>query len=145
MQPHLDSGLSHRETAVAVFATAAGLAAVVIDQMSDDGDSMLIAGVAGAVTVGFAVLLFAGLVPRAKARAGHDERTARSAVVTGGIACLSVASAWSGLPFVLGAGGAMLGLTARSGTSSFQRALGGFGVALGLAAVALGCVALVAF
>ena len=73
----------------------------------------------------------------------HDtNNAARTALVTSAVGFLSVASAWTGLPFVLGAGGAMLGTAARRGAADpRQRGLAGFAVALGLAAVTLGALA----
>lgn len=129
--------MSRAQTFAAVLATIAGLAAIVVDHLSEDGDALLVAAIAGGVTVGFAVLLFAGILPRATAR----PRTAETAVVTSVIGFLSAASAWSGLPFVLGTGGAMLGGTARRRTSDpRQRGMALFAVAVGISAVALGCV-----
>jgi hypothetical protein len=126
----------------AVLATVAGLVAVVIDQVASDhwtGDAPPAAALAGGVTVGFAVLLFAGAVPRAQDGSNAGRRMAETAVVTSAVGFLSVASAWSGLPFVLGAGGAMLGSAARQDTAHpRERGLAGFAIALGVVAVALG-------
>jgi hypothetical protein len=131
--------VSVRETAVAVLATGAGIAAIIIDRVSDDaaGDTPVLAGLAGAVTIGFAVLLFAWALPRAKRRT--DEGTANAALATSIIGCFSVASAWTGLPFVLGTGGAMLGTVARRETTEpRQRGIAGFAVSIGMLAVVLG-------
>jgi hypothetical protein len=140
------SGVSPSDTLVAVLATGAGLAAIVIDHVSaDDGasKSLIDAGLAGAVTVGFAVLLFAWALPRAKRHT--DVGTAKTALVTSVIACFSVASAWTGLPFVFGTGGAMLGTVARRGTEEpRQRGVAAFAVSVGILAVALACVTLAA-
>lgn len=137
--------MSIREAAVSVLATAAGLAAIVFERLSADTgvtDEPLVAGLAGAVTVGFAVLLFAWALPRAKSR---DDGASGMALVTSVVGFFSVASAWTGLPFVLGAGGAMLGTAARRGTAEpRQRAVAGFAVGLGVGAVALACVAVAA-
>lgn len=137
--------MSKRELAAAVLATTAGIAAIVIERLSSDSNGsepMVLAGLAGAVTVGFAVLLFGWALPRAKTR---PARTANMALVTSAIGFFSVASAWRGLPFVLGTGGAMLGTAARRATAEpGQRSLAGFAVGLGVAAVALAGVAFVA-
>jgi hypothetical protein len=132
--------VSKREVAAAMLATAVGLAAIVIDGLSDE--PAVVAGVAAAVTLGFAVLLFGWVIPRAK---GRPARTANMALMTSAIGFFSVASAWRGLPFVLGTGGAILGTTVRRATAEpRQRSLAGFAVALGIAAVALAGVAFVA-
>ncbi len=132
--------MSVGETVAAVLATAAGIAAIVIDRASDDagGEAPILAGLAGAVTIGFAVLLFAWVLPRAKLR--KSEGTANAALATSVIGCFSVASAWTGLPFVLGTGGAMLGTVARRETTEpRQRGIAAFAVSIGVLAVALGC------
>ena len=131
--------MSATEIVIAVVATAGGLAAIAIDY--SDGGSLTVAAIAAAVTVGIAVLLFVGAVPRA----GSADHIAESALVTSVVGFLSVASAWTGLPFVLGAGGAMLGRTARHEVSHpRQRTFAGFAVALGVSAVMLGLLAVAA-
>src|SRR5688572_27982427 len=131
--------MSKREMAAAVLATIAGHAAIVIDGRSSE--PAVVAGLAGAVTVGFAVLLFGWVIPRAKS----PGRTANMALMTSAIGFFSVASAWRGLPFVLGTGGAMLGTAARRASAEpRQRGLAGFAVALGVGAVALAGVVFVA-
>ena len=138
--------MSPLQTTAAVLATAAGVAAVVFDYVSSESatEAPAIAGIAGAVTVGVAVLLFVGAVPRAQQRSRRAGHAAETALVTSAVGFLSVASAWTGLPFVLGTGGAMLGTAARQDTSPRQRGLAGFAIALGVAAVALGVVAVAA-
>lgn len=133
--------MSATETSVAVVATAAGLAAIVIDYTSEDAAAAGpgVAGLAGAVTIGVAVLVFGGAVPRA-ARA---RKAARAGLVTSAIGFLSVASAWTGLPFVLGTGGAMLGSAARRDAVEQQRGLAAFAIGVGVLAVVLGAVAVV--
>jgi hypothetical protein len=132
--------MSKREVAAAILATAAGLAAIVSDGLSSE--PAVLAGLAAAVTVGFAVLLFGWVLPRAK---GRPARTANMALVTSAIGFFSVASAWRGLPFVLGTGGAMLGTAARRESAEpRQRSVAGWAVALGVGAVALAGVASVA-
>lgn len=137
--------MSKRQLATALLATAAGLAAIISDGLSSDSsvsEPAVLAGVAGAVTVGFAVLLFGWALPRAKDR---PARTANMALMTSVIGFFSVASAWRGLPFVLGTGGAMLGTTARRASAEpRQRSLAGFAVVLGVGAVALAGVVFVA-
>lgn len=135
--------MSVGETVAAVLATGAGIAAIVIDRASDDaaGEAPILAGLAGAVTIGFAVLLFAWALPRAKLR--KSKGTANAALATSVIGCFSVASAWTGLPFVLGTGGAMLGTVARRETKEpRQREIAAFAVGIGVLAVALGCAAI---
>jgi hypothetical protein len=134
--------VSVTESVMAVLATGAGVSAIAFEYVTDRGAdrTLVAAGLAGAVTVGMAVLVFVGVVPRAKAR--PSARSAEMALITSGVAFLSVASAWTGLPFVLGTGGALLGTTARRDPSSGrERSLATFAVALGAAAVALGFVA----
>ena len=126
--------MSKRELAAAVLATTAGIAAIVIERLSSDSN--------GSEPMVLAVLLFGWALPRAKTR---PARTANMALVTSAIGFFSVASAWRGLPFVLGTGGAMLGTAARRATAEpGQRSLAGFAVGLGVAAVALAGVAFVA-
>ena len=136
--------MSLGETLVAILATSAGLAAIVVDRVSageGGSDLPLAAGLAGAVTVGFAVLLFAWALPQAKKHT--DRGTANAALVTSIIGFFSVASAWTGLPFVLGAGGAMMGTVARRGTTEpWQRGIAAFAVSIGILAVALACLAI---
>lgn len=135
--------MSVAETCGAVIATIAGLTAIVLDY--GDAGGVAVAGIAAAVTVGTAVLLFAGAVPRAKARGGAGDRAAETALVTSAVGFASVASAWTGLPFVLGAGGAMLGRAAHDHPEApTKRGLAKVAVALGLSAVALGAVAVTA-
>jgi hypothetical protein len=132
--------MSKRELAAAMLATVAGLAAIVSDGLSSE--PAVLAGLAAAVTLGFAVLLFGWVLPRAKGRPGG---TANMALMTSAIGFFSVASAWRGLPFVLGTGGAMLGTAARRATAEpRQRSVAGFAVAVGVAAVALAGVVFVA-
>jgi hypothetical protein len=136
----MTSAMSKREVAAAILATAAGLAAIVSDGLSSE--PAVLAGLAAAVTVGFAVLLFGWVLPRAK---GQPARTANMALVTSAIGFFSVASAWRELPFVLGTGGAMLGTAARRESAEpRQRSVAGWAVALGVGAVALAGVASVA-
>ena len=135
--------MSRRMTVGAVLATGAGLMAIVLDYVTAgvNDRGLATAGIGAAVTVGVAVLLFVGAVPAATTK-GH---AAQTAIVTSTIGFLSIASAWVGLPFVLGTGGAMLGTAARrDGTHPQQHALAAFAVALGAAAVVLGAVALAA-
>jgi hypothetical protein len=133
--------MSRTQILAAVLATIAGLVAVVVDQTSGSGDSPPTGALTGGVTVGFAVLLFAGAVPRAQGRIHSGPRAAETALVTSVVGFLSVASAWSGLPFVLGAGGAMLGSAARDNASQPRElGLAGLAIALGVVAVVLGVV-----
>ena len=135
------------ETTTGVLATTAGLGAVVADQVSGDAttNGVLLGGLAGAVTVGAAVLIFAGALPAAEAHPDVDGHVTTTALVTSVVGFLSVASAWTGLPFVLGAGGALLGRTARQRAERpRQRGLAGLAVALGVMAVILGAVAVAA-
>jgi hypothetical protein len=135
--------MSPAERLVALVATTAALVAVLIDPLSnpDTAASSLDVAATGAVIVGFAVLLFAGAVPRAKAHAWRGRGAAETAAVTSVIGFLSAASAWTGLPLVLGAGGAMLGSAAREhGYNDRDRSLAGFAILVGVSAVALGVV-----
>jgi hypothetical protein len=134
--------MSAHEIAAAVLATVAGVAAVVVDYFSADptDGTPAVAALAGAITIGFAVLLFAGAVPRAKADARGGGAAARTALVTSIVGFFSVASAWTGLPFVLGTGGAMLGNAARRDAAQPQRGIAAFAIALGICAIGLGIV-----
>jgi hypothetical protein len=135
--------MSRPMIAGAVLATGAGLAAIVLDYVRADvnGRGLVTAGIGAAVTFGVAVLLFAGAVPRAAAN-GH---AAQTAIVTSTIGFLSVASAWVGLPFVLGTGGAMIGTAARRDIAHpQQRALAAFAVIVGVGAVVVAVVAVTA-
>jgi hypothetical protein len=90
------------------------------------------------------VLLFVGAVPRAHGGLHAGPRAAETAFVTSLVGFLSVASAWIGLPFVLGTGGAMLGSAARhSASGQRDRSLGGVAVGLGVVAVCLGVLTVV--
>jgi hypothetical protein len=133
--------MSRTQILAAVLATIAGVVAVVIDQTSDSGDPSPAAALTGGVTVGFAVLLFAGAVPRARGGINASPRAAQTAFVTSAVGFLSVASAWTGLPFVLGTGGAMLGSAARSNASRpRERSVAALAIGLGVVAVCLGVV-----
>jgi hypothetical protein len=137
--------MSPGQTLVAIAATSAGLLAIVFEYVSAKDGALVLTGVAGAVTVGFAVLLFAGVLPRAEARAGAGGRSAETALVTSTVGFLSIASAWTGLPFVLGIGGAMLGSAAHRGAvQPRQRGYAALAVAIGVSAALLGCVAVIA-
>ena len=135
--------MSAAERLLALVATTAALVAVLVDPLSnpDTAPSSLDVAATGAVIVGFAVLLFVGAVPRAKAHAWRGRGAAETAAVTSAIGFLSAASAWTGLPFVLGAGGAMLGSAAREqGFDDRDRSLAGFAILVGVAAVGLGVI-----
>ena len=77
--------------------------------------------VLGVIAVG-ALVVFAGIVPRA-------ERAGAVGVALSAAALLTIAVFWSGLPVVLAAGGALLGWTAR------DRLLGRAAIALATLAV----------
>ena len=135
--------MSAAERLVALVATTTALVAVLIDPLSDPDSaaSSLDVAATGAVIVGFAVLLFAGAVPRAKVHAWRGRGAAETAAVTSLVGFLSAASAWTGLPFVLGTGGAMLGSAARQhGSDDRDRGLADFAILVGFAAVGLGVI-----
>jgi hypothetical protein len=130
--------MSWPQIMAAVLATVAGVVAVVVERTSDTSPAVALAG---GVTVGFAVLLFVGAVPRAQGGVHPGPRAAETALVTSAVGFLSVASAWTGLPFVLGTGGAMLGSAARDNASRpREEGLASLAVALGVVAVGLGVV-----
>jgi hypothetical protein len=79
--------------------------------------------VLGIIAVG-ALAVFAGVVPR-------TERAGAAGLVLSALGLLAIAVFWSGLPVVFGAGGLLLGWTARDRV-------------LGRAAIALGALAIVA-
>jgi hypothetical protein len=79
---------------------------------------------------GVALWLFGRVIPRA-AEAG--ENPARTGMLTSAVGLLSVVVFWTGLPFVLGAGGAVLGAMGRErGT---QRVLATAALVVGVLAV----------
>ena len=136
-----------KEAFTGVVATAAGLAAVVIHYLPASGpprEAPVVVALAGAVTIAFAVLIFAGALPRARRGEVVASGVAEIALVTSGVGFLCVATAWTGLPFVLGAGGTRLGVIARRRVEGGgRRGMATAAIALGAAAVALGCFGLV--
>ena len=137
-----------KEAVTGLLATVAGLVAVIVHYVRASGElreAPLIIALAGSVTIGFAVLVFGGAVPRARRRDGPGGATAETALLSSAIGFLSVATAWTGLPFVLGAGGATLGrIAARRADTAGQRGMATASIALGLAAIVLGCVTVAA-
>lgn len=136
--------MSAARVLIAVLATLAGITAILVDYLSADASARepLSSGLAGGVALGAAILLFAGAVPWAREGA-PVRRASETALVTSVVGFLCVASAWTGLPFILGTGGAMLGAEARRGAADRRdRGVAHFATALGVAAVVLGCVAL---
>ena len=136
-----------KEAVTGLLATLAGLAAVVVHYVPASGEPReepIVVAAAGGVTIFFAVLMFGGAVPRARRHNHPVGATARLALLSSGVGFLCVASAWTGLPLVLGAGGAALGWIALGGADTpGQRGMAVSSLVLGVTAVALGCVTVV--
>lgn len=130
-----------RDAVTGLVATVAGLVAVVVHYTAPGEADVapLVVAAAGAVTIGVGVLVFGGALPRVRRGQGPGGG-AQTALLSSTVGFLSVASAWTGLPFVLGAGGAVLGWAARSReTAGPRRGMATAAVLVGLAAIALGC------
>jgi hypothetical protein len=87
-----------------------------------------------AVSLLVAVALFGWVIPR-------SDRPARTGLVIGLLAVLSVAAFWSGLPYVLGPAAVVLGVLGRAGSES--RAQGTVAIVLGTLATVGGIAAVV--
>jgi hypothetical protein len=111
-----------RETWIGVGAFALATAAMAVDHLfgtdPDSDDSFPVDPAAFFISVGIsallAAILFAWVVPRAKARRNNAERTAVQATVCSGLAIVpGVGFFWLGFPLVLAGGGIALGLLGR--------------------------------
>lgn len=107
------SALSPRESRIAIASVVVALVAlafgnVINNDPGEEGDVVAFV-VLGAVTLLVALLIFGRVVPRAKAAPAGDNRPAKVGLVMSVLGFLSVAVFWSGLPWVLGTGGALLG------------------------------------
>jgi hypothetical protein len=110
-------------TPVAAASTATAAALAAWGTFGEHGDQPWgeYLAVLGIIAVG-ALAVFAWVVPRM-------EHTAGTGLVLSSLGVLAIAVFWSGLPVVLGAGGALLGWASR------ERVLGKAAVALGVLAI----------
>ncbi len=118
---------------------AAAFAAVALAAANFSGTEENGGGLEYAITLGASLLvalaLFGWGIPRA-------ERPARSGLIVGLVAVLSLAAFWSGLPYVLGPAAVVLGLRGRTRSDGGMQAtaaivLGALAVIGGIAAVVL--------
>jgi MFS family permease len=115
---------------------ALAFANVIGNEPGEEGDWGLFI-LFSAVAALIAVLVFGRVIPRARAAPPGVNRPARTGFVVSLLGFLTVAVFWTGLPYVLGAGGALLG---RIGEERSRQA-GHRGLAL--AAIVLGVLAIV--
>jgi hypothetical protein len=118
---------------------AAALTAALLAVANFAGSTEYGGGGEYAVTLGGSLVLAAALFGLATPRL---DRPARAGLIAGGLAVLSVAVFWSGLPYVLGPAAVVLGLLGRAREEG--RTAGGVAVALGTLATVGGIAALVA-
>jgi hypothetical protein len=105
------SGRFSRETGIGVAAALFALAAMAYDHLVPGDPGGFVIG--SALSVVLAAVLFAWLVPRAKATA---ERAANTGLVCSALAVVpGLALIWLGLPFVLAGSGIALGLVGQGG------------------------------
>jgi hypothetical protein len=117
----------------AAVLTAIALAVANFTGTGGNGGGVEYAGTL-AVSLLVAVALFGWVIPR-------SDRPARTGLVVGLLAVLSVAAFWSGLPYVLGPAAVVLGLLGRARSAS--RAQGTVAIVLGALATVGGLVAIV--
>lgn len=118
----------------AAFVTLVALAIanfVSVDAGEQGGGSEFV--ISAAISLAVAAALFGWYIPRAGRPAGGG-------LVTGLLALASVAVFWSGLPFVLGAAGAVLGWTGRARD---EKPVATAALLIGVLAFVLGVVAVV--
>jgi hypothetical protein len=117
----------------AAVLTALALAAANFTGTGDNGGGVEYAGTL-AVSILVALAIFGWVIPR-------SDRPARTGLVVGLLAVLSMAAFWSGLPFVLGPAAIVLGVLGRARSAS--RAQGTVAIVLGSLATVGGLVAIV--
>ena len=127
-----------RETAIGLAALGLALAAMAVDHLLgddpglEDPPTFLISA---GLSLALALVLFGGVVPRAKAGAAPDDRAAKRGLACSVLAVVALPlTLWLGLPFVLGGAGIALGLLGHGGRRR----------RLALAAIVLGTLVLLA-
>ncbi len=127
-----------RENLFGIGVAAAALTAVALAVANFVGDGENGGGPEYAITLGgsllLAIVLFGWVIPR-------TDRPARTGLIVGVLAILSLAAFWSGLPYVLGPAAIVLGVLGRARVE--QRAQGTIAVVLGVLATIAGLVAIV--
>jgi hypothetical protein len=98
---------------IAVGATAVALLALVVDQLIDhaidERPAFVTFLVLGAINLGLAVAIFGLLVPSAETSQAAENRPAQLGFGLSLAALVTIIVYWTAIPFVLGAGGAVLG------------------------------------
>ncbi len=127
-----------RQNITGIGVAAAALSAIALAAANFVGTGDNGGGVEYAVTLGgsllLALALFGWVIPR-------TDRPARTGLIVGLLAMLSLAAFWSGLPYVLGPAAIVLGLLGR--TTSKSGAQGTIAVVLGVVATIAGLAAIV--
>lgn len=136
------SGALSRETWIGFAVTALAVAAMAVDHLMGDDAPILEDPAAFAISSGLCIALalfvFGRLVPRIKASTESAELAAKRGIVLSALAVVGLPfTLWLGLPFVLGGGGAALGLLGRGGERS---RLATVAAVLGALVVVLGAV-----
>jgi hypothetical protein len=104
-----------KQTQWLIAAVAAGVALLallvdqVIDHAIDESPAFTTFLVFGAVNLGLAVGIFGYLVPTAEESEAKENRPAQFGFALSLLALVTIIVYWTALPFVLGAGGAVLG------------------------------------
>ena len=98
---------------IAVGATAVALLALLVDQVIDhaidEPPAFVTFLVLGALNLGLAVVIFGLLVPTAERSKAKENRPSQFGFGLSLAAIVTIIVYWTALPFVLGAGGAVLG------------------------------------
>jgi len=127
-----------RQNITGIGVAAAALSAIALAAANFVGTGDNGGGAEYAVTLGgsllLALALFGWVIPR-------TDRPARTGLIVGLLAMLSLAAFWSGLPYVLGLAAIVLGLLGR--TTSKSGAQGTIAVVLGVVATIAGLAAIV--
>jgi len=127
-----------RQDITGIGVAAAALSAIALAAANFVGTGDNGGGAEYAVTLGgsllLALALFGWVIPR-------TDRPARTGLIVGLLAMLSLAAFWSGLPYVLGPAAIVLGLLGR--TASKTGAQGTIAVVLGVVATIAGLAAIV--
>jgi hypothetical protein len=125
--------------AVAAALVAAAFANMIGNEAGESGD---VVGffVVGLISAAVAALLFLRVIPAAADTGG--ERAERTGLITSVLAFLSVAVFWSGLPFVLGPAGVILGRIAAE-RSERSRGTATAAIVIGVVAVLLAVAVLI--
>jgi hypothetical protein len=122
---------------------ALAFANVIGNEPGEEGDWGLFI-LFSAVAALIAVLVFGRVIPRSRAAPPGVNRPARTGFVVSLLGFLTVAVFWTGLPYVLGAGGALLGrIGEERSPQAGQRGLALAAIVLGVLAIVLAVVVLV--